>query len=297
MSKQRTAVTVSYRSVNPANLVIAEDPFTTDKGGKLVTVKYRHDGRVYDRLRIQTPELGLGKVFPNVDEKSGLLKSYTVALNLDRILPADVETLPSGEEDEIKAAQRTFIEALDSIDQALIDRATERAWFVGPKGAKLSRESVEGKYTNTVHWPKPDTKYTLGVRFKIDMNDVAEKCMGIVDQHGRDITFFKLDPDTGARVYTYDERFTGLATEAVFNIDALAMRARVQRMIVECNNAWIQANLSCPYKIVRMQVETADESFSSVDWVDDAPAPATKKSRLSDAAPAPEAAAEAAAEA
>lgn len=278
-----SVVTVSYKTFDPANLVVGDEPYALEKGGKLVNLKYTHEGRTYDKLRIQTPAMAVGNVFNNVDDKTGQLVSFTVALNLNHLFTDDAQQVmdppAAGASPALleKYAQRVFIEKLDSIDQATIDKAATNGWFKEKGGKPMEREKVEGKFSSTVHWPT-DPKYTLGIRVKITLRDAMENKVVISDQHGRDVTFYKVDPETNAWVYKYDDAYASTPAEPVFNIDAVRGRnTRVMRSIIESNNAWIQTGLSCSWKLVRIQVEVPDQTADAAAWVDEDDAPAMKR--------------------
>ncbi len=288
--RAQTVVTVSYKTFDPAQLVIADEPYALEKGGKLVSIRYNQDSRTYDKLRIQTPAMTIGNVWDNTDPQTGQLVSFTLALNLHHLFTDDAQTVMEnpGPDADIgtleKFAQRTFIEKLDAIDQATIDRATEKGWFK-EKGKPLEREKVEGKFSSTVHWPQ-DSKYTLGIRVKINLRDATEGKIVICDQEGRDVTFYKVNPETNAWVYKHDPAYASTTAEPVFNIDAVRGRnTRVIRSIIESNNAWIQTGLSCSWKLVRIQVEVPDMSAAAASWVDDDEAPAAKRRNTATSAP------------
>ena len=289
--RAQTVVTVSYKTFDPANLVIADEPYALEKGGKLVSLRYNQEGRTFDKLRIQTPAMTIGNVWDNMDDKTGQLTSYTVALNLHHLFTDDAQTVmePPGPDADVatleKYAQRTFIEKLDSIDQATIDKATEKGWFK-EKGRALDREKVEGKFSSTVHWPQ-DPKYTLGIRVKVNVRDTTEGRIVICDQDSRDVTFYKVNPETNEWVFKHDAAYASTPGEPVFNIDALRGRGvRVLRAIIESNNAWVQTGLSCSWKLVRIQVEVPDVSAAAAAWVDeDEELPAAKRRNTAAAAP------------
>lgn len=289
--RAQTVVTVSYKTFDPANLVIADEPYALEKGGKLVSLRYNQEGRTFDKLRIQTPAMTIGNVWDNMDDKTGQLTSYTVALNLHHLFTDDAQTVmePPGPDADVatleKYAQRTFIEKLDSIDQATIDKATEKGWFK-EKGRALDREKVEGKFSSTVHWPQ-DPKYTLGIRVKVNVRDTTEGRIVICDQDSRDVTFYKVNPETNEWVFKHDAAYASTPGEPVFNIDALRGRGvRVLRAIIESNNAWVQTGLSCSWKLVRIQVEVPDVSAAAAAWVDeDEELPAAKRRNTAVAAP------------
>jgi hypothetical protein len=272
--RTQTVVTVSYKSFNPANLLIADEPFALEKGGKLVNIKYIQDSRTYDKLRIQTPALTVGNVWDNTDDKTGQLASYTVALNLNHLFTDDAQAVletpkPGADIGTLeKFAQRTFIEKLDAIDQATIDKAATNGWFK-EKGKALDREKVEAKFTSTVHWPT-DPKYSLGIRVKVTLRDIQDNKIAIVDQQNRDITFYKLDPLSNKMVFKYDVRYADIASEPMFNIESLRNRGTtVMRAIIESNNAWVQMGLSCSWKLVRVQVDVPDADEAGSSWIDE----------------------------
>lgn len=287
MSK-RTSVTVSYDNVIPSQLVVADDPYALEKGGKLVSLRYQDSGRIYDILRIQTPELTIGNVWDNMDQQTQQLASHTIALNLDTLHAADAEAgvqEPDESADDYDAAIRkynqfTFVQTLDAIDNAVIDKASARGWFK-EKGKALEREKVEGKFSNTVHWPSEE-KYTLGIRVKVNVRDYdyATRKVFIFDQDGRDISYFKLDEATNERVYSYDNaRFNSLQSSPVFNIDSLRTRnTRILRAILESNNAWVQTGLSVSWKLTNIQIETMEgTSYGNDAWV---PSTTNKRRRV-----------------
>ena len=284
MSK-RTSVTVSYDNFNASQLVIADDPYALEKGGKLVSLRYQDSGRLYDILRIQTPELTVGNVWDNMDQQTQQLASHTIALNLDTLHSVDAEAgvqEPSEDADELairKYNQFVFTQTLDSIDAAVIDKATTRGWFK-EKGKALEREKVEGKFSNTVHWPSEE-KYTLGIRVKINVKDYdyATRKVFIFDQEARDISYYKIDESSNERVYSYDSRFAALSGTPVFNIDALRSRnSRIQRAILESNNAWVQTGLSVSWKLTNVQVEVLEgTSYGDSAWV---PSTTNKRRRV-----------------
>lgn len=287
MSK-RTSVTVSYDNINASQLVVADDPYALEKGGKLVSLRYQDSGRVYDILRIQTPELTIGNVWDNVDQQTQQLASHTIALNLDTLHAADAEAgvqEPGEDADELairKYNQFTFVQTLDSIDNAVIDKASIRGWFK-EKGKALEREKVEGKFSNTVHWPSEE-KYTLGIRVKVNVRDYdyATRKIFIFDQEGRDISYFKIDDATNERVYSHESaRFASLSSTPTFNIDALRTRGtRVLRAILESNNAWVQTGLSVSWKLTNIQIEVLEgTSYGSDAWV---PTTTNKRRRVQD---------------
>lgn len=268
MSK-RAAITVGYKQLNADSLRVAEEPYSLEKGGKLVSIRYDERGRVYDILRIQTPELNIGQVWENMDQTTQQLASYTISLNLDRLHPEDVgDSVTSASYDGVKREQFEFYEKLDMIDEATVSQATARGWFK-EKGKPLEREKVEGKFSPTVHWPS-DSKYTLSIRVKINTRDTdfAVRKIGIYDQNNNDISYYKVDPVSNKPVYFYETRFGEIDSLPVFNIDVLKTRkTRVIRSIIESNNAWIQTGLSCSWKLYRIQVETDDLNESAPMWV------------------------------
>ncbi len=267
---KRTAITVGFKQLNSDNLRVADEPFSLEKGGKLVSIRYDEGGRVYDILRIQTPELNIGQVWENVDQTTGQLASYTISLNLDRLHPNDVsESTDSSTFDGVKRDQVEFYEKLDAIDEATVSQATARGWFK-EKGKPLEREKVEGKFSPTVHWPS-DEKYNLSIRVKVNTRDTdfSVRKIGIYDQHNNDISYYKTDPVSNNRVYIYETRFGEIDDAPVFNVDILKTRkTRVIRSIIESNNAWIQTGLSCSWKLFRIQVETDESDSSTSMWVD-----------------------------
>lgn len=275
MSK-RSSITVSYDNFDANKLVLADEPYALEKGGKLVSMRYQESGKLFDILRIQTPELTIGNVWDNIDQQSGQLSSYTIALNLDCLHPQDIENgiedIPDMCEDELlirRYQQSLFVETLDSIDKATVDKATTRGWFK-EKGKPLEREKVEGKFSNTVHWPS-DPKYTLGIRVKVNVKDIdfENRKVFIMDEQGRDVSYYKINPQTNERIYLYDERFLTIQDTPVFNIDSLKTRgSRILRSVIESNNAWLQTGLSCSWKLMNVQVETIeDTSYGDRAWV------------------------------
>ncbi len=285
MSK-RTSVTVSYDNFKASQLVVAEEPYALEKGGKIVSLRYQDSGRTYDILRLQTPELTIGNVWDNMDQQTQQLASHTIALNLDTLHAADAEAgVEEPPEDADEAAFRkydqfTFVQTLDAIDNAVVDKAVAKSWFK-EKGKALDRAGVSGKFSNTCHWPNEE-KYTLGIRVKINVRDYdySTRKVFIFDQEERDISYYKLDEATNERVYSYDTaRFNGLSTPAVFNIDALRTRnTRILRAIIESNNAWVQTGLSVSWKLTNVQVEVNEgTTYGNDAWV---PSTTNKRRRV-----------------
>jgi hypothetical protein len=285
MSK-RTSVTVSYDNFKSSQLVVAEEPYALEKGGKIVSLRYQDSGRTYDILRLQTPELTVGNVWDNMDQVTQQLASHTVALNLDTLHAADAEAgveEPSEDADEHafrKYDQFTFVQTLDAIDNAVIDKAVAKSWFK-EKGKALDRAGVAGKFSNTCHWPNEE-KYTLGIRVKINVRDYeySTRKVFIFDQEERDISYYKLDESNNERVYSYDTaRFASLSSAPIFNIDALRTRnTRILRAILESNNAWVQTGLSVSWKLTNIQVEVIEgTSYGNDAWV---PSTTNKRRRV-----------------
>ena len=276
MSK-RSSITVSYDNFDSSKLVLADEPYALEKGGKLASIRYQECGKLFDILRIQTPELTIGNVWDNIDDKTGQLSSYTIALNLDCLHPQDmengIEDIPEGCEDELlirRYQQSVFVETLESIDNVTIEKASTRGWFK-EKGKPLERTGVQAKFSNTVHWPS-DAKYTLGIRVKINVKDVTfeNRKVFICDEQERDVSYYKIDQQTNERVYIHDERFNTVNSDTpIFNIDSLKTRgARILRSVIESNNAWIQNGLSCSWKLMNVQVETVeDTSYGQNAWL------------------------------
>jgi hypothetical protein len=257
--RQRTAITVTTKSFRADNLVVADRLFEPKAGGKMLSLKYNRDGQTFDTLRLQTPEVTIGQVWDNQNQAKTELTGWTLAINCSRLRPADMENeYDPSTEDAVKTSQRALVDVLEAIDSKVIDQISSQGMLKGKGGKNLTKEEVETKFTQTVHWPSnPD--YTLGIRGKINCRDVTydERKVYICDQEGRDISYWKLNGDN-VRTYAYDDAFASLAGEPVFNIDALRGRSRVLRAVLESNNAWIQQSISCSWKIINIQVEVGE---------------------------------------
>lgn len=280
-SRQRSAITVTASRFNPEGIVVAPKLFEPKAGGKMLSISYQHEGTVYDIPRIQTSSMRIGQVWDNMDQAKTEIVSYTVALNFDHIRSSDMETAADySTEPAEKVAQRRLIDVFEAFDTKVIKQIATQG-FLKAKGKNLTEEEVEGKFTQTVHWPS-DPQYTLGVRCKVNCRDVeyGARKVYICDQDGRDISYWKLDPATNNRVYSHDPLFASIEGEPVFNIDALRGRNRVLRAVLESNNAWIQQSISCSWKLINVQVEVgASAGYAHSAWAaEDAPVTGTKRS-------------------
>lgn len=257
--RQRTAITVTTKSFRPEGLVVADRLFEPKAGGKMLSLKYNRDGQTYDTLRLQTPEVTIGQVWDNQNQAKTELTGWTLAVNCSRLRPADMENeYDPSTEDAVKTGQRALVDVLEAIDSKVIDQIASQGMLKGKGGKNLTKEEVETKFTQTVHWPSnPD--YTLGIRGKINCRDVTwdERKVYICDQDGNDISYWKMNADN-QRVYVHEATFASLSGEPVFNIDALRGRSRVLRAVLESNNAWIQQSISCSWKIINIQVEVGE---------------------------------------
>lgn len=280
-TRQRTAITVSTNSFDVSRLEISKEPYAPPRGGKLVNMRYRDTDKLNDIFRFQLPEVTIGNVWENRDPQTNELASFTIALNLHTLRAADVdESADRSNDTPLKAAQRSLVESFADIDQKIIQHAAENAFFT-EKGKPLPAEKVEGKYTSIVHWPNED-KYTLSIRAKINVRDTElsrTRNFYIMDQEGRDITYYKLNPENDSKVYLYDEQFNQIEGEPIVNMDILRIRGlRVLRSVIESNNIWIQTGLSCSWKIIRLQVENVGDNANSRDaWASDESPPKRHK--------------------
>jgi hypothetical protein len=278
MSRQRTSITVTSKNFNVGRLEISKDPYAPPRGGKLVNMKYRDSDKLYDIFRFQLPEMSIGNLWENKDAQTGELASFTVALNFHTLRASEMSsetssTTTTGDETQLKSAQRETVEAFSKIDEKIINHAADNSFFMD-KGKPLTAEKVEGKYSQIVHWPS-DEKYSLSIRAKINVRDTdisGSRNFEISDENGRDITFYKIDQTTGETIYIGDStRYQQIEGEPVLNIDILRVRGlRVLRSVIESNNIWIQTGLSCSWKIIRLQVENVNSNTSARDaWAMD----------------------------
>lgn len=278
--RQRTAITVTTKSFRPEGLRIADRFFEPKAGGKMLSMKYERDGQLYDTFRLQTPEVTIGQVWDNQNQAKTELTGWTLAVNCSRLRPADMENeYDPATEDAVKTGQRALVDVLEAIDSKVIDQLASQGMLKGKGGKNLTKEEIETKFTQTVHWPT-NPEYTLGIRGKINCRDVTweERKVYICDQEGRDISYWKLNGDN-VRTYSYDATFASLPGEPVFNIDALRGRSRVLRAVLESNNAWIQQSYSCSWKIINIQVEVGEAmSHGRGAWAtEDEAAPGVKR--------------------
>lgn len=275
---KRTVTTVLYKQFNAENLVVADEPYATPKGGKMISLKYKDKTRLNDILRLQTPSLTLGTVWDNMDPSTKEQFSYTVALNLDQLRPGDVDNVteePSesaSDSEKLAYAQYLFMKKIDSVDDAVIDKATQRGWFK-EKSKNLERDIVKGKMQSTIKWPS-ESKYTLSMRAKIKISDTdfSVRKIFICDQEGRDVTYYKHDPETAQSVYIYNPAFATLENEPIFNIEALRTPGtRVKRAVLESNSAWqVSTGLCCSWGITNLQIEvTSSDVYGQNAWAAD----------------------------
>ncbi len=284
-SRQRSAVTFTPSRFNAGNIVVADKLFEPKAGGKMLSIRYEQDGTVYDIPRVQTPGMRIGQVWDNADPTKTYTASYTVALNFDQLRAADMEntTFDPATEPAAKAAQRRLVDVFEAFDTKVIKQIASQGFIKGKGGKAMTEEDVEGKFIQTVHWPD-NPEYTLGIRAKINCKDTeySARKVFICDQDNRDISYWKMDPATSARVYKYETTFDSIEGEPVFNIDALRGRNRVIRAVLESNNAWIQQSISCSWKLINVQVEVgASAAYAQSAWVaeDDAPLTGSKRAR------------------
>lgn len=286
MSRIRTGITLTTTSFAPTGIRVADKIFEPQAGGKMLGIKYNHNGETFDIPRIQTSQLTVGNVWDNLDATKTNVVSYTVALNMDRLYASDMESDVPADEEVTKSKQRKLVGVLESFDREVIDKITEIG-ALKVKGKNLTAEEVESKFNQTVHWPD-DAKYSLGIRTKINVADTlysGARKIFICDQNDRDITYWKMGDDN-QRVYAYESTFASMAGEPQFNIDALRNRGTViQRAVLESNNAWIQQSISVSWKLINIKVDVAPSiSYGSGAWASDEAAvgasePAVKKSR------------------
>lgn len=267
----RSAITITAKKFNEDNLVLADKLFEPQAGGKMLSMRYNEDGKLYDILRVQTPSLRVGTVFDNQNPSKTEVVGYTVALNFDQLKPADMEGDVPADEEKTKASQRLFTSVMASCDAKVIEHIASRGLVKGKGGKAPTQEEIESKFTNTIHWPdNPD--YTLGMRAKINCRDVAfdVRKVFICDQDMNDISYWKIDPETNRRVYIYESDFNSLSSEPVFNIDVLRTRCRILRAVLESNNAWIQQAYSCSWKVINLMVEVGEAaSYGRSAWATD----------------------------
>jgi hypothetical protein len=287
-SRPRSAITLTASRFNPEGIVVADKLFEPKAGGKMLSIRYQHEGSVYDIPRIQTSSMRIGQVWDNMNQAKTDMVSYTVAMNFDQLRSTDMEVAADlSTEPADKVAQRRLVDVFESFDTKVIKQIAAQG-FLKAKGKNLSEEDVEGKFIQTVHWPS-DPQYTLGIRCKINCKDVEYdvRKVFICDQDGRDISYWKIDPATNNRVYAHEGTFAALDGTPVFNIDALRGRNRVLRAVLESNNAWIQQSISCSWKLINIQVEVGSGAgYAQSAWAsDDAPVVGTKR-RLEETASA-----------
>lgn len=283
-SRQRSAITFTASRFNRDGIVVADKLFEPKAGGKMLSIRYQQDGTVYDIPRVQTPGMTIGQVWDNADPTKTYTASYTVALNFDQLRSSDMEAeFDASTESSAKSAQRRLVDVFEAFDTKVIKQISAQGFLKGKGGKAMSEEDIEGKFIQTVHWPdKPE--YTLGIRAKINTRDTdfAARKVFVCDQDSRNISYWKLDPSTNARVYQHEPAFESLDGEPVFNIDALRGRNRVIRAVLESNNAWIQQSISCSWKLINVQVEVgASASYGENAFVveDDAPLTGSKRAR------------------
>jgi hypothetical protein len=291
-SRQRSAITFTASRFNSDKIVVADKLFEPKAGGKMLSIRYEQDGTIYDIPRVQTPSMRIGQVWDNADPTKTYTASYTVALNFDQLRSADMENsaFDPATEPAPKAAQRRLVDVFEAFDTKVIKQIASQGFIKGKGGKAMTEEDVEGKFIQTVHWPD-NPEYTLGIRAKINCKDTeySARKVFICDQDNHDISYWKMDPSTSARVYKYEPAFESLEGEPVFNIDALRGRNRVIRAVLESNNAWIQQSISCSWKLINVQVEVgASAAYAQSAWVaeDDAPVTGSKRGREASAAAA-----------
>lgn len=285
-SRQRSAITFTPSRFHADKIIVADKLFEPKAGGKMLSIRYEQDGTVYDIPRVQTPSMRIGQVWDNADPTKTYTASYTVALNFDQLRSADMEaTVDPTTEPASKVAQRRLVDVFEAFDTKVIKQIASQGFIKGKGGKAMTEEDVEGKFIQTVHWPD-NPEYTLGIRAKINCKDTeySARKVFICDQENRDISYWKMDPATSARVYKYEAAFESIEGEPVFNIDALRGRNRVIRAVLESNNAWIQQSISCSWKLINVQVEVgASAAYAQSAWVadDDAPITGSKRGRES----------------